>query len=81
MDRNSKVLITGGQGFIGKKLGAYLSESGFSNVFSLAGSTDGLDLGEDSTLGWAFDINPEVVIHLATRLPSQENCLEYPAGM
>ena len=81
MDRNSTILITGGQGFIGKQLGAYLSQSGFSNVYSLAGTTDGLDLGEDSTVGWAFDVNPEVVVHLATRLPSQENCLEYPAGM
>ena len=81
MDKNSTILITGGQGFIGKKLGAYLSELGFSGVHSLAGTKDGLDLGLDSTLGWAFDVNPEVVIHLATRLPSQENCLEYPAGM
>tara|TARA_R110002110_G_scaffold201091_4_gene411973 strand:+ start:2862 stop:3833 length:972 start_codon:yes stop_codon:yes gene_type:complete len=81
MDKNSTILITGGQGFVGKKLGAYLSELGFSGVYSLAGTTDGLDLGNDATLGWAFDINPEVVIHLATRLPSQENCLEYPAGM
>ena len=81
MDKNSKILITGGQGFIGKKLGAYLSELGFSEVHSLAGTRSGLDLGEDSSLGWAFNINPEVVVHLATRLPSQENCLEYPAGM
>ena len=39
------------------------------------------DLGDDATVGWAFDINPEVVVHLATRLPSKENCLEHPAGM
>ena len=81
MDKDSKILITGGQGFIGKKLGAYLSELGFSEVHSLAGTRSGLDLGEDASLGWAFNINPEVVVHLATRLPSQENCLEYPAGM
>jgi GDP-L-fucose synthase len=81
MDKNSTVLITGGLGFIGKKLGAYLSETGFSNVHALAGTTEGLDLGDDASLGWAFDINPEVVIHLATRLPSKENCLDYPAGM
>ena len=81
MDKNSKILITGGQGFIGKKLGAYLSELGFSEVHSLAGTRSGLDLGIDSTVGWAFDINPEVVVHLATRLPSKENCLDYPAGV
>ena len=81
MDRNSRILITGGQGFIGKGLGAFLSRSGFSEVYSLAGTRDGFDLGNDSSIGWAFDINPEVVIHLATRLPTEENCLDYPAGM
>ena len=81
MDKKTKILITGGQGFIGKKLGAYLSGLGFSEVYSLGGTRTGLDLGRDSDLGWAFDINPEVVVHLATRLPSKENCLDYPAGM
>tara|TARA_R110000824_G_scaffold14985_7_gene63400 strand:- start:3023 stop:4006 length:984 start_codon:yes stop_codon:yes gene_type:complete len=81
MDKNSKILITGGQGWIGKKLGAYLSQEGFKEVHALAGTRNGLDLGDDSTLGWAFDINPEVVVHLATRPPTKENCLEYPAGM
>ena len=81
MDKNSKILITGGQGWIGKKLGAYLSQEGFQEVYALAGSRSGLDLGDDSTIGWAFDINPDVVVHLATRPPTQENCLDFPAGM
>lgn len=81
MDRSSKILVTGGQGWIGKKLGAYLAESGFDNVFSLAGSRSGIDLGLDSTLGWAFNVNPEIVVHLATRFPTKENCLEYPASL
>ena len=81
MDKDSKILITGGQGFIGKKLGAYLSELGFSEVHSLAGTRGGVDLGDDAALGWAFNIDPEIVIHLATRLPSKENCMDYPAGM
>ena len=63
MDKDSKILITGGQGFIGKKLGAYLSELGFSEVHSLAGTRGGIDLGDDAALGWAFNIDPEIVIH------------------
>ena len=45
MDKKTKILITGGQGFIGKKLGAYLSGLGFSEVYSLGGTRTGLDLG------------------------------------
>ena len=63
MDKNSKILITGGQGWIGKKLGAYLSQEGFQEVYALAGTRSGLDLGDDSTIGWAFDIDPDVVVH------------------
>jgi len=81
MDKKTRILITGGQGRIGKELGSYLAEQGFSEVHALAGSRNGVDLGDDATVAWAFDINPEVVVHLATRLPSKENCLEYPAGM
>jgi len=81
MDKKTSILITGGQGRIGKELGSYLAEQGFSEVHALAGTRNGVDLGDDATVAWAFDINPEVVVHLATRLPSKENCLEYPAGM
>tara|TARA_R110000765_G_scaffold414068_2_gene514405 strand:- start:1802 stop:2782 length:981 start_codon:yes stop_codon:yes gene_type:complete len=81
MDKKTKILITGGQGRIGKELGSYLAEQGFSEVHALAGTKEGIDLGEDATVAWAFDLNPEVVVHLATRLPSKENCLDYPAGM
>jgi len=80
MNKDSKILITGGQGFIGMRLGSFLSRAGFSNVYSMAGTRQGLDLGNDAMLGWSFDMNPDVVVHLATRLPTKENCLDYPAG-
>ena len=81
MNKNSTVLITGGQGWIGLALGQYLSDQGFTDVQVLAGNSDGIDLGLDSILGWAFSTDPEIVIHLATRLPTQELCMEYPAAL
>ena len=81
MDKSSKILITGGQGWIGIKLGEHLAEHGFQNVYSLAGSQSGIDLGDDAVIAWSFDINPDIVVHLATRPPTQENSLHYPASM
>tara|TARA_R110000824_G_scaffold44630_1_gene129734 strand:+ start:211 stop:1182 length:972 start_codon:yes stop_codon:yes gene_type:complete len=81
MDKNSKVLITGGQGWIGPALGQFLTDQGFQSVAVLAGATFGIDLGLDSMVGWAFETNPDIVVHLATRLPTQELSLEYPAAL
>jgi len=81
MDKNSKVLITGGQGWIGPALGQFLTDQGFQSVTALAGATFGIDLGLDSMVGWAFEADPDIVIHLATRLPTQELSFEYPAAL
>ena len=81
MNSDSKILITGAKSYVGTRLGIWLSNSGFSNVHGLAGTKQGIDLGQDSDLGWAFDMNPEVVVHLATRPPSKTNSLDYPAGL
>jgi GDP-L-fucose synthase len=81
MDKNSKILITGGQGWIGPALGLFLTDQGFQNVSALAGATFGIDLGLDSMVGWAFETNPDIVIHLATRLPTRGYSLEYPAAL
>jgi len=81
MNKNSTVLVTGGQGWIGLALGQYLSDQGFTDVQVIAGATHGVDLGLDSVIGWAFQTNPEIVIHLATRLPTQELSLDYPAAL
>ena len=51
MNKNSTVLVTGGQGWIGLALGQYLSDQGFADVQVLAGNTDGIDLGLDSVIG------------------------------
>ena len=81
MNKQDKILITGAEGFVGSALGVFLASEGFTNVLGVAGTRQGVDLGDDADLGWVFDLNPDVVIHLATRLPSKENCLDYPAGM
>jgi len=81
MNKDTKILITGARGFIGSALGHYLSSQGFTNVMGLDGTRQGLDLGNDAELGWIFDESFDVVFHFATRLPTKENCLEYPAGL
>jgi GDP-L-fucose synthase len=81
MNKQDKILITGAEGFVGSTLGVFLAAEGFTNVLGVGGTRQGVDLGDDSDLGWVFDLNPDVVIHLATRLPTKENCLDYPAGM
>ena len=80
-NKKATILITGGQGWLGLALGEYLSDLGFSDVKSLAGFRAGIDLGLDSVLGWALDVNPDIVIHLANRPPTRENSLDYPAGL
>lgn len=81
MNKESKILITGAKSFVGSRLGIWLANSGFLNVDGVSGTRSGVDLGQDADLGWVFDKNPEVVIHLATRPPSKQNLLDYPAGL
>ena len=81
MNKTDKILITGGRGFVGSALGAFLASEGFTTVIGVEGTRQNLDLGDNADLGYVFDCNPDVVVHLATRLPTKENCLDYPAGM
>ena len=81
MNKDCKILITGAKSFVGSQLGKWLAHSGFSDVFGVSGTRQGIDLGQDADLGWVFEREPEVVIHLATRPPSKSNSLDYPAGL
>ena len=63
------VLITGGRGFLGKRLYQLLNYSGYEKVVAMGGTNAGVDLGEEAVVGWMFDnYNPDVVIHLAARV-------------
>ena len=54
MNKNSTVLVTGGQGWIGLALGQYLADQGFTDVQVLAGNTDGIDLSFRRLFGMTF---------------------------
>ena len=67
INKDSKILITGGNGLVGSALFAILVEQGYKNVCAI-GRTDGdlLSLSETNTL---FEKNsPEFVFHAAARV-------------
>ena len=75
------VLITGGRGFLGKRLYQLLNYSGYEKVVAMGGTKDGVDLGEEAVVGWMFDnYNPDVVIHLAARVGGIGANMKYPGG-
>ena len=75
------VLITGGRGFLGKRLYQLLNYSGYEKVVAMGGTNDGVDLGEEAVVGWMFDnYNPDVVIHLAARVGGIGANMKYPGG-
>ena len=68
IDFNSRILITGGKGFLGRFVEHKLKSLDYQNVFTASGVRDGLDLGEEANVGWLFDYTrPDYVIHLASR--------------
>ena len=75
------VLITGGRGFLGKRLYQLLNYSGYEKVVAMGGTNAGVDLGEEAVVGWMFDnYNPDVVIHLAARVGGIGANMKYPGG-
>lgn len=79
--KHHKILITGGKGFLGKRLYDVLKHRGYEYVFAVGGTRNGTDLGEESTVGWLFQrIQPDVVIHLAARTGGFETSAKYPGG-
>ena len=75
------ILITGGRGFLGKRLYRLLNEAGYKKVTAVGGTQDGVDLGEDAHVGYMFDAyDPDVVIHLAARVGGIQANMNYPGG-
>jgi GDP-L-fucose synthase len=67
IDPNSRILITGGTGLVGRALSNALANEGFANVVSL-GSRD-CDLRDSAAVSQLMSINaPEYVFHLAARV-------------
>jgi len=78
----SRILITGGKGFLGRYVESGLRSRGYKNVFTASGVRDGLDLGEEANVGWLFDYtHPECVIHLACRSGGIGANFRYPGGL
>ena len=78
----SRILITGGQGFLGKAVERTLREKGYEHVFTAGGLRQGLDLGEVANVGWLFDhTKPDAVIHLAARHGGIQANSKYPGGL
>lgn len=67
IDRNGRVLITGGTGLVGRALSKVLADQGFANVIPI-GSKD-CDLRNADAVQKLFsDIHPNYVFHLAARV-------------
>ena len=82
IDFNSRILITGGKGFLGRFVEHKLKSLDYQNVFTASGVRDGLDLGEEANVGWLFDFTrPEYVIHLACRSGGLGANARYPGGL
>jgi len=79
--KDDSVLITGGKGFLGQWLYKKLNESGYTRLTAVGGTKDGIDLGEESHIGWMFDMyRPDVIIHLAARVGGIGANMKYPGG-
>lgn len=64
MDKNSKILITGGTGLVGKNLYEYLKTSGYKNLTAIGSSE--CDLTNTSQTNAFFStLKPDYVFHLA----------------
>lgn len=64
---NTKILVTGGTGFLGRRLVARLEASGYQNVNSFSSRSCDLT-SRDATMALFDVIRPEVVIHLAAKV-------------
>jgi len=77
MNKNSKVLITGSEGMVGKNLVEELNSQGFTKLILI--DKDKLDLTSREKVIKFFDTNkPEYVFHLASKVGGIKNNLENP---
>ena len=82
LDSLSRILITGGQGFLGGFVEKALQDKGYKNVFTAGGLRQGVDLGEVANVGWLFDYTkPDAVIHLASKHGGISANTNYPGGL
>ena len=64
----SKVIITGGSGFLGKAVNKVLKDNFFYDVVSLGGKTD-YDLTNQKQVDYLYkEHEPDVIVHLAARV-------------
>jgi len=79
---SDRILITGGQGFLGKFVEKALRAKDYKDVFTAGGLRQGLDLGEEANVGWLFDYTqPTAVIHLASKNGGVLANAKYPGGL
>lgn len=82
VNKDSNILLTGASGFLGGYVSDWLIAAGYENVYTAEGSTKGLDLRDEATIGWLLDwAKPDCVIHLASRNSGLQNNARYPAGI
>ncbi len=78
MDRNKRICITGGKGFLGKHLVNRFKENGYKNVF--VADLPEYDLRELENVKRMYeDIKPDIVVHLAARVGGIGANREHPA--
>jgi GDP-L-fucose synthase len=64
INKDNRIVITGGTGFVGRNLEQYLRDNGYTNVYAL--STRDCDLRNQSTVPKAVRLlKPSCIIHLA----------------
>ena len=66
IEKNDKIVVTGGTGFLGKVLVNTLKERGYTNVVGFGRKYNLVDLG--MTRHMYMDHSPTVVIHLAAKV-------------
>ena len=81
VNHDSRILITGGDGFIGSHLALYLQGLGYKNIFPCPKTAEA-NLNVSAAVGYAFEwANPDCVIHLASKNSGLHNNIKYPAGI
>ena len=81
VNHDSRILITGGDGFIGSHLALYLQGLGYENIFPCPKTAEA-NLNVSAAVGYAFEwANPDCVIHLASKNSGLHNNIKYPAGI
>ena len=64
----SKVIITGGSGFLGKAVNKTLKDNSFYDVVSLGGKRD-YDLTNQKQVDYLYkEHEPDVIVHLAAKV-------------